>query len=361
MYEELPRDRVMACHWLLLRLAGAVPDDLTSQCRRWVAAGDTSAAGRAIAFAVLSQHIRLSDAEIDLLAELLGAADLDTSALSMLEVLDSEPMPKYSFAPGLADVDPGTRLPAADDRPGIPVIEAEPDDDVDRALLASIESSSAIRAVWRVWRYPGDGAPWPPPKRMYVVEADEGAAHAAVAATLGSVVEEAGDPHPQIEVYPVHGSVPSYQRLARAAGALIWARDPDPGLRLAVVYDDADERGPGTTGGHAAVAEPEATKLIEYLRGGEPLLLTTARMPDLVDPSRGTVVPINFRTDGHWIWSDASIYYLEQYGLSPDLDLIEHIERLRFVSPEVDGAAIHRALAALHDPPADEPAWTYGG
>jgi hypothetical protein len=58
---------------------------------------------------------------------------------------------------------------------------------------------------------------------------------------------------------------------------------------------------------------------------------------------------------------DASVYYLEQYGLSPDPELVEHIRRLWFVKPEVDGAAIHRALAVLEEPPANEPTWTYDG
>jgi hypothetical protein len=357
---NLQRQRVAACHWLLLRLAGTVPDALTTQCRRWLAEGRSSDVGRAITYSVLSQRIRLTDAEIDLLAELLGAAAVDGSALSLVDILDSEPMPKYAFAPRRADADRGTGLGAADERPGAPVIAAGPDDDVDRAVLAGMGPEPAIRAAWRAWRFPGDGAPWPPPRRVYLVEADQGSQLAGIAARLQALAAGAGETDPQVEVYPVHAALPNYQRLARAYGALIWARDPDPGLRLAVLFDQAGEHPPQMAAGHPAAGAPEAARLVAYLSGGQPLLVTTARMNDVVTPARGAVVPMNFRTDGHWIWSDATVYYLQQYGLAPDADLVAHIQRRGFVFPEVDGAAIHRALAALQEPAADEPAWTYG-
>jgi hypothetical protein len=360
VHADVQRERVAACHWLLLRLAGTVPDDLVTQCRGWLAESRTCDVGRAITYSVLSQRIRLTDAEIDLLAELLGAAAVDTSGLSMVDVLDSEPMPKYAFAPYRGDADRGTRVGAADERPGAPVIAVEPDDDVDRAVLAGIGPEPAIRAVWRAWRFPTDGALWPPPRRVYVAEADQGVDLAGVAARLQCVASGTGETDPQVEVYPVHAALPNYQRLARAYGALIWARDPDPGLRLAVVFNQDGEHGSSMAAAHPAAGAPDAAQLARYLSRGEPLLVTTARMKDVVTPARGAVVPMNFRTDGHWIWSDATIYYLEQYGLAPDADLVAHIHRRAFVFPGVDGAAIHRALAALQEPAADEPAWTYG-
>jgi hypothetical protein len=353
----IQRERVEACHWLLLRLACSVADDLISQCRRWLGEGRTSEVGRAVTYAVLSQHIPLSDPEIDLLAELLGAAGLDTSALSMVDLLDNESMPKYAFAACHKDVGRGSRLGAADDRPAAPVTEAEPDDDIDRAMLALMNPGTPIRALWRVWRFPGDGAPWPPPRRVYVVEVDRGAELAGVTAWLQDAVAAAGETDPQVEVYPIHGSLPSYQRLARAYGALIWARESDQSLRVATVLH---QYGPGAGLDRTPLEERELARLAEYLSGGEPLLVTTARTNDVISPALGAVVPTNFRTDGRWIWNDATVYYLTHYGLAPEPDLVAHIRRLDFVAPEVDGAAIHRALAALQEPAADEPAWTYG-
>jgi hypothetical protein len=59
------------------------------------------------------------------------------------------------------------------------------------------------------------------------------------------------------------------------------------------------------------------------------------------------VVPTNFRTDGHWIWNDASAYYLERHGRSPDPSLVEHIRANGYVFPPVDGASLHRADRVL--------------
>jgi hypothetical protein len=358
--DDVTRERAVACHWLLLRLAGAVPDDVTAQCRRWVAEARCCDVARVITYYALWQRIRLTSADIDLLAELLGAADLDTSALSLVDVVDSEPMPTCGFAPRRADANGGTRRCAADERPGAPVIAAaDPDDEVDRAMISGMRSERATLAMWRAWRFPGDGAPWPLPRRVYVVEADNGVDVAGFVGRLQNIAVAAGETDPQVEAYPTGAGLPIYQRLARAYGALIWARDPDPGLRLAAVLDSSDQDESAITAGHAVIDAAEATRFAAYLRSGKPLMITTARTNDVVTPARGAVVPINYRTDGHWIWSDAAVYYLEQYGLVPEADLVAHIRNNSFVVPEVDGAAIHRALAVLQEPAADEPAWTY--
>jgi hypothetical protein len=101
--------------------------------------------------------------------------------------------------------------------------------------------------------------------------------------------------------------------------------------------------------------------VVEYLYAGEPLLVTTAQMDDVVDPERGNSVPMNFRTDGTWIWTDTTTYYLEQHRMAPDTDLLEHIRSVRYRMPALDGVALHRAMAVLQAPSEDEPVWTYGG
>jgi hypothetical protein len=97
------------------------------------------------------------------------------------------------------------------------------------------------------------------------------------------------------------------------------------------------------------------------LRRGKPLLSTTGRLPDVVDPGRGKVVPMTFRTDGGWVWSDATTYYLSTYRLQPDPQLVSHIQSLNYATSAVDGVAMHRAMAALRAPSSEEPAWSFGG
>jgi hypothetical protein len=104
---------------------------------------------------------------------------------------------------------------------------------------------------------------------------------------------------------------------------------------------------------HPRIDSPERERLVRYLSAGEPLLVTPALDVDVVAPELGQVVPVSFRTDGYWIWSDAAGYYLQRHGLAPDPGLLAHIRARDYAVPEIDGAALHRAGAAflcyLHD------------
>jgi len=132
---------------------------------------------------------------------------------------------------------------------------------------------------------------------------------------------------------------------------------------MATVFDGVDAvTGPSFSDDHERLDDTtDAAQVIDYLRAGEPLLVTTAQMDDVVDRSRRNSVPMNFRTDGTWIWTDTSTYYLAQHQLTPDLDLLEHIRSMDYEMPELDGVALHRAMIALQEPSDEEPVWTHGG
>ncbi len=349
---SVPPHRIASCHWLLLRLAGAAPDEVISQCRRWLGRRRTFDVGRTVAHAVLSGRIRLTDTDVDLLTEILAAGGLDTSPLSMVAVTDIDPMPAYRFSPSRGRT-PGHR-PAADLPPERPEADAEPEDDIDDVFLRTVRRCCPARAGWRSWRYPGGGAHWPDPRRVYLVETDIGADLAGVTWSVQAALTGAGELQPQVEVYPTRAHLPSYQRLARARSALLWARDPDPGVRVAVSCDST-----------RAVAahrpwSPETHLVVAYLCGGEVLLTGSVPLDDAMDPARPRTVPARLRTDGLWIWDEAWAYYLERYGVAPDLELLAHIRAQRYQLPLVDGAAMHRALAAMPQPWADQPHWTCG-
>jgi hypothetical protein len=67
----------------------------------------------------------------------------------------------------------------------------------------------------------------------------------------------------------------------------------------------------------------------------------------VVDPARGSTVPLTVRTDGFWLWCEASAYYLERHGMAPDPGLLAHIRSCEYVIPGVDGAARYRAMAVF--------------
>jgi hypothetical protein len=217
--------------------------------------------------------------------------------------------------------------------------------------------------MWRAWRYPADESPWPPPRRVYLVEADGEVDLVAMAARVAERLTAAGEGDPQVETYPVGAELPAYQRLARAYAGLIWASTPSPEIKVATVFDEVDARtGPRFAAEHERIDdEAEARRMLDYLNAGEPLLVTAAQMDDVVDRTRRNVVPMNFRTDGIWIWTDTTTYYLQRHRLSPDNALVDHLRDVRYQMPPLDGVAIHRAMAVLQEPADEEPVWTYDG
>ena len=142
-----------------------------------------------------------------------------------------------------------------------------------------------------------------------------------------------------------------------------------PEFQLARIFDFADpETGPGFLPDHPVLDDAEEReRIIGYLQGGFPVLVTTARMDDILDPAAGPVVPANFRTDGEWIWTDTVAYYLERYSLAPDAEFTAHVrQRLSqgTLVPDTDReTAIRAAEFLLHPPPAHarRAVWSPGG
>lgn len=94
--------------------------------------------------------------------------------------------------------------------------------------------------------------------------------------------------------------------------------------------------------------DDERDRILGYLDAGSPVLITIALLNDVIDPDRGRAVPMNFRTDGTWIWNDISAYCLRTYGFRPDPALVAHIEANGRTMPQVDGVAEFRAVALLY-------------
>lgn len=345
--DEIADDTVDPVDWhlLLLGLAGRVSDTLAARCRDLLADQRVADLGRELVAGILMESVPLFAVEVDFLGDAVGWTDADDEALSGIAITESGVPLGYGFA---------ARSSAEDiDGQGI------------RADRAAIDATSALagtQGLWRAWRLRTDNSRPGREAQVYVVEVDEDADPILVTGQIQRALVAAGQPAPPVEVYLSGFELPSYQRLARGHGELLWSRSPDPGVRVAVLFDEVDPtHGPRFRPDHPAVDGVELPKLAQYLRRGEPLLITTGRLRDVVDPARGKVVPMSFRTDGTWVWSDATTYYLEAYRLLPDPSLVAHIRALSHVPPAVDDVAMHRAMAALRAPAAGEPAWTSGG
>jgi hypothetical protein len=340
----------LACHEMMLRLAGKAPDDLAAQCRGWLADGEFEALARAISFFAVANNVPLTSFDLGLLANVLEDSDADPGKLTEIQIDDSDPMPFYGFAAELPD----EFVPVKTGSSTGP-------DKAEQALVKAVAAEAGAIGAWRAWRFPADGSPWPPPKRVFTIEVSHGTDQAAVTALLQQKLSSAKESTPQVEVYETGGELPIYQRLARGYGELIWAVAEDPGIQVAGVFDSVDaETGPHFNPDHAKLDDDEAAKVADYLYAGEPLLVTTATMDDIIDTERTSSVPMSFRTDGTWIWADASSYYVAEHHLEPDAGLLAHIRSAAHAFPTVDGVAAHRAFAVLQTPSEEEPVWTVG-
>lgn len=117
--------------------------------------------------------------------------------------------------------------------------------------------------------------------------------------------------------------------------------------RIAKVFDGAADGVPYYLPDHPRLSPPDRTDPLAYLAAGTPLLMTTATEPDFVEPARGEVVPMSFRTDGFWIWNDALAYYLTEYGYAPEPDFLAAMQNADWTCPTPDAAVVERALDEL--------------
>ncbi len=93
----------------------------------------------------------------------------------------------------------------------------------------------------------------------------------------------------------------------------------------------------------------EIEPVAAFLRGGAAVLRTEAGVRDLLFPDRSDHVPLGFRTDGTWIWSEEAAYYLERDGLPPEPAFLTHIRERGYTAAEVPPEVLTRAYAQLID------------
>ncbi|MFI9550156.1 hypothetical protein [Nonomuraea endophytica] len=117
-----------------------------------------------------------------------------------------------------------------------------------------------------------------------------------------------------------------------------------PELSVARVFDGVEDGVPYFLPGHPRVSDP---RMAHYLEAGAAILSTTNLDVDRLDPARGAVVPLSFRTDGTWVWTDTVTYYLEEHGIRPDEELCAHIAAQDFRCPAVDQAVAEQTLREL--------------
>ncbi len=132
---------------------------------------------------------------------------------------------------------------------------------------------------------------------------------------------------------------------------------PGPHFRIARIFDTI---GPA---GRPVINRPdleieEQDRLLEYLDHA-PLVVTERGYDiDRLAQTPEATVPVAFHSDGQWIWPAAVNFYLREYGVSPELDLIDHVRQNDFTLPEVDAPTLQAATGYLtrgNHPPQQRP------
>lgn len=327
-------------HDLLLEIAGQVPDELISHARSHLADDDHEAVARAMAHAITAYRLTFDDQR----AELFAAAGLNIDAIGGIDPTDLPDAMPYAFG----SAPPGVPAPQLLDLTPRGIRDL---DSVEVAAVLSVVGDPGVCGLWRCWRTPGHDSGWPEPKRIFLIEVSRRRDRHPLAARITEVLDLAGERAPQVEVFATRDGVPEYQLLARDAAALLWAPGPAVTPRLArVLPETSDAEQPRIADGL------ERHRLATYLESAEAILIADVLGDDVLDPPRGAVVPLDIRTDGTWMWSDALAYYVREHGIAPEPDLRRHIEASGHLSPAVGSVARFRCLAALAEPVEDRPA-----
>ncbi|PKW18064.1 hypothetical protein [Saccharopolyspora spinosa] len=322
-------ERVAGMHDVLLGLAGRVPDEFLATVRQQLAEGGIGQVAESVCQELAAGGVALSFREMGVLAELLPGSAIST--FSRIPIGDEQRVLAWHFT-------------------GAPSEPVGVDDAGVAGLVAVLSGTAGARGLWCVWRGPVSGrGPWLP---VYVVEAGGGVDLVGLTGRLQRVLVVAGSGVPRVEVVVSGGEVPVYQRAARSYGRLVWAASEPVGLQLARVFDGVDEAGESVfEEDHPRLVDVvERDRVLDYLRAGTVVLDTDSTIDDVVDRSRGSVVPMSFRSDGVWIWPDIVCYYLEQYGLAPDEQLLAHIRDADRPPAPLDAVAVHRVLEYLSRP-----------
>ena len=181
-----------ACHELLVRLAGRLPDRLLWRLREWLAAGAHAAVAALLPRALLRNRVGLTDEERDL----LEAAVAGRAPRKLIDAVLTVTVP---------------------DEPDV-TFRSGPDPDVAAlSLLAVARGDDGCVELRQTLRGTGRHA-----QRVVLVRA-EGPRPWALAGTLARLLRAHGDPAPCVEVLPA-GDPTAYHRAALAGSTLLWRR-----------------------------------------------------------------------------------------------------------------------------------------
>ncbi|NYI87678.1 hypothetical protein HNR02_001001 [Amycolatopsis endophytica] len=133
--------------------------------------------------------------------------------------------------------------------------------------------------------------------------------------------------------------------MRRMAG--LAPEQPGPRFRLARIFDGHEP------GGRPVLNRPdldndEQHKILEYLNNAPVVRAERGFDLDRLAQQPAATVPVAFHTDGTWIWPAAVNYYLQEYGVAPEAELVAHIAGAGYALPEVPEQTVQGAAGFLN-------------
>jgi hypothetical protein len=201
-----------ACHELLLRLAGRLPDRQLWRFRDWLAAGALPELSHVLPLTLLRERIGLVEDEFRLVDTALRGHGADIGLISSIRELYELPEPEFAFT--AHDPDNVGRNSLGDQ---LAVLLA--------ALLRGRPSVGEVRATWRRPRQPAGKGVVEVRRVLLVTAATD---HAALTGELQRVQRAVGEPDPCVEVLPPGFAPLPYHRAGLAASELLCVGADDP-------------------------------------------------------------------------------------------------------------------------------------
>ncbi|MPY81902.1 MAG: hypothetical protein GEV00_01030 [Actinophytocola sp.] len=185
-------DDELACHELLLLLAGRLPDVALWRFRDWLGEGQLSVLASTVPKSLLRHGIELDQREHALLSKGLIPHGADFHQLSATLRVGETAVPRYTFS-------------------DTPPERASGPDSVAALLDAALRGRPDVGEVRASWRHDERGRN---PKRVLLVAAVSG--WPRLTGELQRVLRVLGDDEPSIEVLPENFEMPDYHREALA-------------------------------------------------------------------------------------------------------------------------------------------------
>lgn len=198
LFVDRPTDQ--ACHELLLRLAGRLPDELLWRLRDWLAAQSRAALGATLPRELLRHRIGLTEAECQLLGTATAGWGASRRLLDAVLPVDTPDQPATDFGPPPVEVDAAALsvLAVVRGHPGCQeLFQAR------RAALAAT-GTRTTRPDQRVVLVRGGDRPW------------------VLTGILQRLLRAHGDRTPCVEVLPAHGELSEYHQAALLASTQLW-------------------------------------------------------------------------------------------------------------------------------------------